>query len=217
MPKNQIHTVYKLADGTRVPSVTTYLGILAKPAVVHWAWQCGVQGLDYQKVKEQAGDIGTLVHYLILCRLKNTEPDLSDYTQNDITATVSPMDKFTEWLSGHELEPILMETPLVSEKYRFGGTPDFYGKVDGKPTLLDFKTSKEVYTENFYQLAAYVELLREHGYEVGSARIIRVGKSLDEGFEERMAGNLENHWKLFLACQQVYELQKLTKKTTKED
>lgn len=54
--KTKIHTVYKLEDGTRVPSVTTILGILNKPALVEWAYQCGCQGLDYKAVRDQAGE-----------------------------------------------------------------------------------------------------------------------------------------------------------------
>lgn len=220
MPNTKIHTIYKLADGSRVPSVTTYLGILAKPALIHWAWELGVQGLDYRKVRDQAGDVGTLVHYLILCKLKGEEPDLSTYTPQDVALAASPMNKFEEWLKEHKLqEPMLLETPLVSEEYKFGGTPDFFGLIDGQATLLDFKTAKEVYQEVFYQLAAYKYLLLEHGYArtTDLVRILRIGKSEDEGFDYRDAGNLENHWKVFLACQQVYELQKIIRRVKKEE
>ena len=213
----KIHTVYHKADGTRVPSVTTYLGVLGKPALIHWAWELGVQGLDYRKVRDQAGDTGTLVHYLILCQLKEEEPDLSYYTPQDLASAASPMNKFNEGLKGKILEPILLETPLVSETYGFGGTPDFYGRVDGVLTLLDFKTGKEVYQEAFYQVAAYKRLLEELGYGVECAKIIRIGKSEDEGFEERATGNLEAHWEVFLACKKIYELQKQIRKTGKEE
>jgi len=213
MTDTKIHTVYRRADGTRVPSVTTYLGILGKPALLYWAWELGVQGLDYRKVKEQAGDIGTLVHYMILCKLRGVEPELDDYTPNDLAAAFVPMDKFHKWQEENELEPILMETPLVSDVHSFGGTPDFYGKVNGKLTLLDFKTSKYIYDDNFYQLAAYKVLLEEHGYmPIEDVRILRLGKSKDEGFEDRAAGNLESHWEVFKACQKIYELQRLIKK-----
>lgn len=206
--KQKVHTTYHLKDGTRVPSVTTYLGILNKPALMHWSWQQGIAGLDYRKVRDTAATIGTLAHYLILCKLKGEEPDLSDYTPNEIKAAAIPMNKFDEWHKEHELEPILLETPLVSEKYKFGGTADFYGKDNGALVLLDFKTSGAVYTENFYQLAAYKKLLEEYGYRVKSARILRLSKDADESFEDRASGNLAKYWSVFLACQQVYELQK---------
>lgn len=213
----RIHTPYKKQDGTRVCSVTTYLGVLAKPALIYWAWELGVQGLDYRKVKDQAGDIGTLVHYLILCRLEGKEPDLSTFAPQDVTSAQVPLRKFEDWAVEHELQPILLETPLVSEKFSFGGTPDFYGRVDGKTTLLDFKTGKAVYQEAFYQVAAYRELLIEHGHEVNQVKILRLGKSEDEGFEECVVGNLENHWQIFLACQKIYELQKAIRRTSKEE
>uniref|UniRef100_A0A6M3KWU2 PD-(D/E)XK nuclease superfamily protein n=1 Tax=viral metagenome TaxID=1070528 RepID=A0A6M3KWU2_9ZZZZ len=213
MSDQKIHTVYKLSNGTRVPSVTTYLSVLAKPALIHWAWNLGVQGLDYQKVRDQAGDIGTLVHYLILCKLKGEEPALSTYTPQDIELASVPMGKFEDWYGEHSVEPIIMEEPMVSEVYKFGGTMDFYGKVDNKLTLLDFKTSGAIYMENFFQLAAYRQLLFEYAYTIEDIKILRVGKNEDEGFEVRAAGNLDKHWEIFLACQKIYELQKEVRKS----
>ena len=43
--KANAHTQYKLVDGTKVPSVTTVLGILNKPALVKWANNLGLQGI----------------------------------------------------------------------------------------------------------------------------------------------------------------------------
>lgn len=78
--KTKIHTVYKTADGKRVPSVTTILGILNKPALLDWAWRMGCEGQDYKAVRDNAGDIGTLAHYLILCHLKGEKPETQDYS-----------------------------------------------------------------------------------------------------------------------------------------
>ncbi len=217
MNSTQIHTVYRKLDGTRVPSVTTYLGILNKSALIQWAWELGVQGLDYRKVRDRYGETGTLVHYLALCKLSNGELDLSEYTQKDIESSIVPMSKFDEWLSGHKVKPILMETPLVSETHSFGGTPDFYGLLDRKKTLIDFKTSSGVYLEHFCQLAAYMKLLEEHGHKIEQVRLLRLGRSETEGFDEKSVGDLSNHWQIFLACQRIYDLQKVIRNTLKED
>ena len=213
MSRNQVHTVYKNAEGIRVPSVTTFLGILNKPALISWAHKLGLEGLDYKKVRDSAGDTGTLTHYLILCRLCGEEPDLEEYSPQEVASTTLPMEKFDSWYDEHELEPILTEAYLVSEEYQFGGMPDFYGKVDGVLTLLDYKTGKEIYQEAFYQVAAYKKLLEEHGHQVDAVKILRLGKSEDEGFEERAAGNLERHWEVFLACKKIYELQREIRRT----
>ena len=62
MSKFDIHTVYKTQDGEKVPSVTTVLNVLAKPALIYWAWDLGIKGIDYRKYRDDKADIGTLVH-----------------------------------------------------------------------------------------------------------------------------------------------------------
>jgi len=209
--QTKIHTQYKLGDGTLVPSVTTVLGVLAKNALIHWAWQCGVNGEDYRKVRDSAGDIGTLVHYLIMCHLAGQEPDVSEYSAQAIDQAESCLIRFWDWEKQHNLEGILIETPLVSEAYEYGGTLDWYGLLDGIPTLLDFKTSKGIYTEFFYQLAGYSALLWEQGNEVNQARILRIGKEGNDGFEERTITDLRIFWGIFQHCLAIYKLQKEVK------
>jgi len=206
--KTKIHTVYKTADGKRVPSVTTILGILHKPKLLDWAWQCGCGGLDYKAVRDQAGDIGTLAHYLIMCHLKGIEPDTSEYSQQDIDRAENCFIKYLDWLTGRKLEPIFIEEPLVSERYGFGGTIDFFGKIDGQFTLLDFKTGKAIYPEFFYQLAAYKQLLAEQKQPIDVTRILRIGRDESEGFEERSIGKLDKQWEIFLHCLAIYNYQK---------
>ena len=55
-------------------------------------------------------------------------------------------------------------------------------------------------------------LWAEAKYAVGSIRVLRIGRSEDEGFEERSIGKLANQWKIFLACKEIYELQKEIRK-----
>jgi hypothetical protein len=224
MIKTAIHTVYRNLEGKRVPSVTTYLGILNKPALLKWAWQCGVDGQDYIKVRDFAGEVGTLVHDMIDCKIRGTEPDLSDYSPQHLEAAQPPMDKFNDWVKDKTLEPILMEVPFVSIKYQYGGKPDFYGKVNGVLTLLDYKTGIDVYQEAFYQTSAYKMLLEEkHGlmlseesgqweehdpFFVDEIKILRLGKSEDEGFHEVAVTNIEKNFKIFIHCRDIYELQR---------
>lgn len=207
MEKTKIHTVYKV-DEKRVPSVTTVLAILSKPALLPWAWQCGIDGLDYREVRDNAADIGTLAHYLIMSHLLKQEPDTSEYSSQNIAQAETCLIKFWDWEKEHSLEPILVEKPLVSEEHRFGGTIDFYGKVDDVLTLCDFKTGKAIYSEMILQLAGYDGLLRENGYPINDIRILRIGRNEDEGFEERKLKDLTKHWQVFYNCLKIYELQK---------
>lgn len=214
--RNTTHTVYKNADGIRVPSVTTFLGVLAKPALIDWAWNLGIQQIDYKKVKDTAADTGTLTHYLILCELKGIEPDLSEWAEEEVESTKHPMKCFHEWKEQHELEPILMEKPLVSEKHQFGGTPDFYGLVDGVKTLLDFKTSKAIYSEYSSQVAAYAVLLREHGHVVDDLEILRLPKDIDDEPEYEPVTDEDVWFTIFLDCQDIYVLRREMRKKRKD-
>lgn len=206
------HTRYRLTDGTIVPGTTTILGVLAKPQLVKWANDLGLQGIDSTKYTDKMAVIGTLAHYLVECELKRETPNLDNYTKEEIDKAENALISFYEWQKENDLEVIFTEKKLVSEKYRYGGTVDCYGLLNGKHTLIDFKTSKAIYTEHIIQLAAYKQLLTENGYQVDQVRILRIGRDEEEGFEERKETKLGNHWKLFKNLREVYELQKIIRK-----
>ena len=214
--KAKSHTIYKLADGTRVPGVTTFLRVLDKPALVKWANNLGLEGIDSNKYVDNLAEVGTLAHTMIMAYLKVEEVDTSDYSQTQIDLAENSFISYLEWAKPHKIEPILVEEPLVSEVYRFGGTPDLIAVVDGVNTLIDFKTSKALYPEHQIQVAAYWSLALEHSYEVSEVLILRIGRDADEGFEIRPVMNLRDNWELFTHCLAIYELQKQLKKGGKK-
>lgn len=58
------------------------------------------------------------------------------------------------------------ERQFVSEKYGFKGSPDLWPMIQGKRTLLDTKTSTQMYPATAIQMAAYQILLEENGVKV---------------------------------------------------
>ena len=215
MAKDKPHTIYKLADGTRVPGVTTFLGVINKPALVSWANKLGLQGIDSTKYVDNLADVGTLAHLMILAYLKGDELDTSDYSKSQIDLAKNSFASYLNWEKDHKIEPILIETPLVSEEYRFGGTPDLLAMVDGASTLIDFKTSKAIYPEALIQVAAYWVLILEHGYGIDNTMILRIGRDESEGFEVRPIKAIRTSWEIFTHCQAIYELQKQAKRGEK--
>jgi len=208
-PKAKAHIRYRLADGTIVPGVTTIIGVLAKPALIYWANKMGLQGIDTRKYVDAAANVGTLAHYMVECELRGIEPDLADYTPNEVDKASNAVIKFLEYRKEHDLQPTLLEEPLVSEDGRFGGTIDFVGYRDGDPyTLIDFKTSKALYPEHLLQVAAYWHLCLVNSYEINSVYILRIGRDEGEGFEERKVDNLNKRFELFAHCLEVYRLKK---------
>jgi hypothetical protein len=212
--KTKAHIRYKNANGEIVPGVTTVLGILNKPALVKWANNLGLQGIDSSRYRDEMADVGTLAHYLVMCELTGQTPVTADYSPNQLEMAENATLSYYEWAKGHTIEPILVEEALVSDQYGYGygGTVDLYAAVDGVKTLVDFKTGKAIYPEMVYQLAAYKHLLLSNGYELAQARILRIGRDADEGFEEKVVNGLEREWAIFAHCLGIYNLRKAIKK-----
>jgi len=209
--KTRAHIRYQLLDKTPVPGVTTVLGILSKPALIHWSWNLGMQGIDYRKFRDNLADVGTLSHQMILDYFNKVKTDTSEYSKSQIELAENCLLSFWEWEKGHNIEVIMAEAQLVSIEYGYGGTIDCFCKLDGQPTLLDFKTGKAIYPEFFYQLAAYEQLLTEAGQLIEVTRILRIGRDEDEGFEERSVGKLDKQFEIFTHCLAIYNLKKEVK------
>lgn len=210
--KVKVHTQYFTNNGDRIVGVTTILSVLAKPALIVWANKLGLQGIDSTKFKDKMADIGTIAHLLVMHHLKKTTPDLSEYSQQNIDMANNCMKSYYEWEKNHKVEPIMLETPLSSDIYGYGGTPDFIGMIDGQLELLDFKTGNGIYPEYLYQLSAYRQLAKEQGHEINRARILRIGRDDNEGFEERLTVKFDLEFELFLHCLSIYNIQKALKR-----
>jgi hypothetical protein len=208
-PKVRVHTRYYLADGSQVPGTTTITALLAKPWLVRWANDLGIQGIDADLVRDEAASIGKLAHYFIECALSQIQPVVRDFTEAQIDAARRPVDFFGSWARQHVLEPDLIEQPLVSERYGYGGTIDYFGLVDEIPTLVDYKTGNGLYWEHSIQCAAYAYLLREHGKDLRAARVLRIGRS-DEGYQEKVLTGEETrtNFRVFLHLLEVYRYRK---------
>jgi len=117
------HQRYKNAKGEDVPGTTSVLSILAKPALIPWAWNLGIQGIDYRKVSDKAKDIGSLAHYLIECDIKKMKPDTSEYSSIEIDKAENAYLAWLDWKKElGEIETVASEEQLVCDN--FGGTVD---------------------------------------------------------------------------------------------
>ena len=206
---SRAHTVYKLSDGkTRVPGATTICGLLNKPYLVKWANNLGLEGISSTDYTDEAANIGTLAHAMVQADLQGTELNMNQYSPDQVDQAENALISFFEWKKHHELMPIRCEAKLVSDQYRYGGTIDCYCMLDGRPTLLDFKTGKAIYEDYFLQLAAYKNLLEELKLPVEEVRILRIGRQENEGFEDRLVDNTEKYFEIFKHLLEVYYLKR---------
>jgi len=209
VPKRvRAHTIYTLADGTVVPGVTTVLQVLNKPALVPWANKLGLAGIDCTKYVDEKAAIGELAHQMIADHLCGVQTDTSEYSKQQIDQAENAVLSFLEWAKHKQISPIFVEEPMVSEQYRFGGTPDCLASINGEFTLLDIKTSAAIFPEMLIQVAAYRQLVIEHGHMPQKLIIVRIGRTTDEGFEERLVNHVDKRLEIFLHALAIYNLQK---------
>lgn len=208
--KVQAHTQYRLQDGTLVPGVTTVLNVLNKPDLVPWANRLGRQGIDTRKYKDEAAAIGTLAHYLIQCQLSEEVPDTSDYSANQIARAQRSLRSFQAFVGGRKLDVHHLEKPMVSERYWYGGTIDFAGRLNGKRALIDFKSSKGIYPNHRTQVSAYHHMVVERGYELDEVWVLQIPRTDDERFTADLLSSweLQQRFQMFLACLKIHRLKK---------
>lgn len=202
------HQRYRIKSGIIVPGVTTIIGQLDKPALVYWANNLGLKGISYRKALDQAANVGTIAHYLVECFFKKEKPFLDEFTARDIQQAQVAFQNFKEWWASQDLNVIASEIRLVSEEYRYGGAIDCVAKAaDGNIVLLDIKTSKSIYPEMHYQLAAYQYMWNENRPKqpIDRAFIIRLSKE-DGSISFHAMGDLAIEWQIFLHLRDLYEL-----------
>lgn len=200
-----------LKDGTRVPGATTISGLLDKPFLVKWANKLGKQGIDVMEYTNKEARKGTLIHTILESHTTQQEVYLDEYSDDEIfDASNIFYGHYMKWEEQHQVEPIFSEKSLVSEEYKFGGIIDFYAKLDGKYTVIDFKTSKAISKEHFLQVSSYVQLLKENGYQVDQLLILDVKKQLDVPLEEAYLTIEETlpYWEMFKHLLGVYWIKK---------
>jgi len=207
------HTPYYLADGANVPSVTTILNELNRgEGLTDWAWDCGRQGIDYRDVRDSTARVGSAAHCLIAghlkgqtreqafqrCKFRVMAPEEFERAEQCFT-------KYLAWEKERSISPVIIETPFVSEEYRYGGTPDLLAEVDGEFVLVDFKTGSRIFDSHYHQLAAYWKLLEEQGWPVAKAWVLRINPD-DDDVEVGTEFDIIRDWQIFQYALGIYQL-----------
>jgi hypothetical protein len=176
-------------EGKSVPGVTSILRRLNKPALINWAANCAVDHIEasswphdelpdhlilnkamlkaargaHNAIRDTAADVGKTVHSYaeaILLGKPSSVPVASEAERKGIAA-------FEAWLAEHTVEPEALECRVLSRRHYYAGTTDFYGRIDGKVSVLDFKTSSAIYPEYWLQTTAYELALNEQREYLG--------------------------------------------------
>lgn len=172
----------------------------------------------YRDTKQEAADIGSLVHRVLEQALlgnfdesmlpleanallaPNLTSDMVELANNAIRAGL-------RFFGKHKIEVLSTERVVWSPKYAYVGTTDLLARVDGEMCVCDFKTAKSVYPENHIQLAAYQMALLEEQPELNIAKrwVIRVGKDGKLVDDARGNDTVDEDFLCFRALRKVWQ------------
>lgn len=183
-----------IVDDEVIPSVTEILKPLSQ--------------IKYAQIDEsilaRAAQRGTDVHSAIETWLKYRFDDISD----DLSLYY---EAFKKWFSEHEVEPVYSEVKMYSKKAKYAGTLDCVAKVDGKLTLIDFKTTATINDLTCApQLEAYAHMLEEYGIVVESKIILQVRKDGSYKVREYPIDDVIA-WRAFESLRYVYDYIRMDK------
>lgn len=206
---------YYTQDGKRVPSVTTILSHCALggcDGLVAWAANLAKEGKDWREARDAAADAGTLCHAAAEAWV-HEQPFAFEGSPEVVERAQRSFSAFLEWARQTNFKVARAELPLVSEKYRYGGTFDCL-LVNGRRAMGDYKTSNSVQSKFLIQIAAYGKLWEEHFPEEpinGGYVLLRFSREFGD-FTQKWWPELDSAWKAFLHMRELYELGKELKK-----
>jgi len=211
MGRDSIHQPYELADGRRVPSVTGIIGAnlgWGKQQMFGWIRKKAMEGIDPNRIRDFAGEIGTVAHGLIEEYFTGEPFNIYEYPADAIAAARIAYQGFEAFAATHELECVHSEIPVVHEELEYGGTLDWVGKINGEMVLLDFKTSNNIYLSHRIQQAAYMELYRhKFGVELKRSYLLHLDKHTG-GYHLYCFNDVSKEWEVFLLCLRLHQLHK---------
>ena len=111
-------------------------------------WKAG--RFRWKDVRDERAHIGTMVHEIIEADL-NGEWVVPEPDSLEVAQAVAQWEQFK---AEHVIEPLLVEVTLWSHTFGYAGTCDIIIVIDGETWLIDNKTSKGLWPEHEYQLAA---------------------------------------------------------------
>ncbi len=180
---------YYFLNNEFLPGVTSILSEAAPtPFGLKMFWQQNTKE-DADSMLETAGDFGSKMHDAFESLLLTKELNLlKDYpTVKEKKCLMS----FKDWFSYFKPTDFEPEQPIASAKYKYAGTLDFVGMINGQRWLVDFKTSNAIHFSHQLQVLAYKQAYEEsYGKKIDRIGVARFG-TIHKGNGEVKEGKLK--------------------------
>lgn len=151
---------FYLADGRRLPSVTTVLGAFKSKSLQEWRDRVGHDVAD--RISRQAAVRGEAVHLICENYIKN-DPD---YLLGHMPVNIDTFNSIKKIIDENINNINYQEAPLYSKYLEVAGRVDLVAEYDNKLSIIDFKTSKRKKEKDwiedyFMQTSAYAVMYEE--------------------------------------------------------
>lgn len=202
---------YFLKDGTRVPGVTTVINPWHPEGIeglLHWANAEGLEGRNHRETRDKAADAGTMCHEAIEKWIKQ-EPIVFDGPEEIVKRARRSFDAFQDWADQSKFAVTHTETPLISEKHAFGGTPDG-ALFQGRRVIADWKTSSSIHAPYLVQVGGGYALLWDENFPTDPAKgfvIVRFDREYGD-FHQHFYPELDDGREAFLLLRRLYPIGK---------
>lgn len=226
---------YETPDGT-FASVTTKLGVYAKPGLETWKIELAKKGVEPKDVSTKNMDEGSALHKLT--ELYDMGESISFYDEEgkekyDFWGTWVPFIRYTEFVKELNATPIFIEQTVWSKEHKYAGTLDRLSIIDNPKSgkrelaLIDIKRASSAPADYHWQLAAYNKAIKEMVYDNQSEALkdfkdfyLKGTKGFDEiktylllcnvdskkGWRLTEITNIEEKFEIYLSCNRLWDL-----------
>jgi len=207
---------YQVFEGDKdlgyFPSATTILN--AYPQAAHltkWIAENGWN--ESQRILKEAGLRGTKVHDAIESLINGSELHALHYSLDEWRR----INAFVEWYKQADIEVIALELPVFSKKHGYAGRFDCLAMLDGKLTVIDWKTSGSMYPHFPLQFAAYARAIEEQtDLKIEQTAGLQLGTSSKAGWKLDIHKDWKHAWKMFTHVKHIWEYDRFGSKKTKK-
>lgn len=166
----------------------------------------------HQVKKQEAATIGSSVHEWAEQYIKSSVKGRKELEMPKDEKVLNGVIAFLKWVEEHKIKFLDSEKLVYSKKHDYVGLMDCKFTMGSEKHKIvhcgDFKTSKALYNEYRYQVAAYQEADAEESGEVyGTKWLMRFDKETGE-FEAKEYGEHDKDFKVFLACLAIKKREK---------
>lgn len=202
-----------IIDGVEynLPSVTTYQEALPKGAgFMEWL----KNNADADKLRDEAGELGSEVHRLIDNQMKGELPCYNDIpTYIPEARRVMIWERYLMWLNWWchlpELEVVSSEYIIYDLDLLYAGTVDLIARFNDEYFIFDWKTGNSIYNSASVQLSAYVKAYEKmNDVKISKAIIVHINPKLNKnGWREYEIDDIDYYFDIFLSCQKLWRLE----------